>query len=79
MCKWFLVIVAVQIHNSLLRLSSSFGRARARTPIRAPVPPRAKMADEEEQQFENAFDILVSITEKSGNLRKDPSKTFYNP
>jgi len=29
------------------------------------------MADEEEQQVENAFDILVSITEKSGNLRKD--------
>jgi len=29
------------------------------------------MADEEDQQVENAFDILVSITEKSGNLRKD--------
>jgi len=26
MCKWFLVIVAIQIHNSLLRLSSSFGQ-----------------------------------------------------
>jgi len=31
----------------------------------------AKMADEEDQQVQNAFDILVSITEKSGNLRKD--------
>jgi len=31
----------------------------------------AKMADEEDQQVENAFDILVSITENSGNLRKD--------
>jgi len=29
------------------------------------------MADEEEQQVENAFAILVSITEKSENLRKD--------
>jgi len=32
------------------------------------------MADEEDQQVENAFDILVSITEKSGNLRKDPKQ-----
>jgi len=29
------------------------------------------MADKEDQHVENAFDILVSITEKSGNLRKD--------
>ena len=38
------------------------------------IPPtrqHTKMADEEDQQVENAFDILVSITEKSGNLRKD--------
>ena len=31
----------------------------------------AKMADEEDQQVENAFDTLVSITDKNGNLRKD--------
>jgi hypothetical protein len=31
----------------------------------------AKMADDENQRVENAFNTLVSITEKSGNLRKD--------
>jgi hypothetical protein len=29
------------------------------------------MADDEKQRVENAFSTLVSITEKSGNLRKD--------
>jgi len=29
------------------------------------------MTDDENQQVENAFNKLVSITEKSGNLRKD--------
>jgi len=29
------------------------------------------MADDENQRDENAFNTLVSITEKSGNLRKD--------
>ena len=29
------------------------------------------MADDENQRVENAFNTLVSITEKSGNLRKD--------
>jgi len=29
------------------------------------------MADDEDQQVENAFDTLVSITDKSGNFRKD--------
>jgi hypothetical protein len=31
----------------------------------------AKMADEEKQWVEDAFETLVSITEKGGNLRKD--------
>jgi peptidoglycan hydrolase CwlO-like protein len=29
------------------------------------------MAEDEDQRVENAFNTLVSITEKSGNLRKD--------
>ena len=32
------------------------------------------MADDENQHVENAFNTLVSITEKSGNLRKDLKK-----
>ena len=29
-----------------------------------------KMSDNEDQQAENAFEIFVSITDKSGNLKK---------
>ena len=36
-----------------------------------------KITDDEDQQAQNAFKILVSITDKSGNLRKDLSLCVY--
>ena len=38
------------------------------SPNRSPI---IKITDDEDQQAENAFETLVSITDKSGNLRKD--------
>jgi hypothetical protein len=60
-----------RMHTYILVRTYVYTYSYIRTYIHTHTYDRSKMVDDENQHVENAFNTLVSIMEKNGNLRKE--------